>query len=176
MSLVEVLCQDAEVVYATTAALFRRVPADGLGWKPTTGQNWMNVAQLLRHCTEACGSGIQGFLTGNWGLPDGVRLSDLPPEEALPPATKMPGLGSVDEALRLLAEDRERAGRYLARVDEAQLLGERYPAPWGGPTLTLFQHLESMIAHLGQHKGQLFYYLKLMGQEVDTSDLWGVKV
>jgi hypothetical protein len=30
-----------------------------------------------------------------------------------------------------------------------------------------------MIRHLAQHKGQLFYYLKLMGRDVDSSDLWG---
>jgi uncharacterized damage-inducible protein DinB len=38
---------------------------------------------------------------------------------------------------------------------------------------SLFEHLLRMIAHLAQHKGQLFYYLKLMGKEVNTSDLWG---
>jgi hypothetical protein len=85
----------------------------------------------------------------------------------------MPAVASVEVALRLLGEDRELARRYLAAVDEPKLLAERYPAPWGGPPLTLFQHLESMIIHLGQHKGQLFYYLKLMGQDVDTADLWG---
>jgi hypothetical protein len=31
-----------------------------------------------------------------------------------------------------------------------------------------------MIDHLGQHKGQLFYYLKLRGQNVNTADLYGV--
>ncbi len=30
-----------------------------------------------------------------------------------------------------------------------------------------------MIEHLKQHKGQLFYYLKLQGKPVNTSDLWG---
>jgi len=47
-------------------------------------------------------------------------------------------------------------------------------SPWGGPEVTLFQHLYHMIGHLGQHKAQLFYYLKLMGKDVNTGDLWGV--
>jgi len=38
---------------------------------------------------------------------------------------------------------------------------------------SLFEHLLHMIAHTSQHKGQLFYYLKLMGKEGNTSDLWG---
>jgi len=80
-------------------------------------------------------------------------MEDLPPEQMLPPASKMPAVGSVGEALRLLCEDRELTRRHLAEADEAKLLGERYPPPWGGPAITLFQHLESMIIHLGQHKG-----------------------
>lgn len=31
-----------------------------------------------------------------------------------------------------------------------------------------------MVDHLKQHKGQLFYYLKLQGQPVKTGDLWGM--
>jgi hypothetical protein len=31
-----------------------------------------------------------------------------------------------------------------------------------------------MLAHLAQHKGQLFYYLKLMGRPVHTGHLWGM--
>jgi hypothetical protein len=174
MKLIEVVRQDAEIVYGTTEGLFRRVPADGLGWKPPSGTNWMSVGQLLMHCTNACGMGIKGFLTGDWGLPEGVRFEDIKPEEMLPPASKMPAVGSVDEALRLLGEDRDLARRHLEGIDDARLLGERSPAPWGGPEVTLFQHLESMVLHLGQHKGQLFYYLKLMGQDVNTSDLWGM--
>jgi uncharacterized damage-inducible protein DinB len=174
MKLVEVVRQDAELVYATTEALFERVPADALGWKPPSGSNWMSVAQLMMHCTNACGMGIKGFLTGDWGLPEGVHLEDMKPEEMLPPASKMPAAGSVEEARRLLGEDRDLARRQLEGVNDGRLLGDRSPAPWGGPEVTLFQHLESMVAHLAQHKGQLFYYLKLMGQDVNTSNLWGM--
>jgi hypothetical protein len=174
MGLVEVLRQDAEVAYATAEKLFARVPADALSWKPSSGDNWMTVGQLLMHCTNACGMGIRGFLTGDWGLPEGARFEDLPPDQMLPPASALPSVSSLEEALRLLGEDKQLALRQLAGLDEARLLGDRRPAPWGGPEVTLFQHLENMIGHLGQHKGQLFYYLKLMGQPVNTADLWGV--
>ncbi len=173
MGLVEVLKQDAEIVYGATETLMRRVPPEALEWKPPSGKNWMTVAQLLMHCTNACGMGMRAFLTGDFGLPEGVRYEDLKPEEILPPATNLPAIGNVEEALRLLGEDRALAQRTLAQVDESTLLGDRYRAPWGGPAVTLYQHLESMVAHLAQHKGQLFYYLKLMGQDVSTVDLWG---
>jgi uncharacterized damage-inducible protein DinB len=58
-------------------------------------------------------------------------------------------------------------------VEEAKLLAERLIAPWGGPEVSLFQHLLLMIVHLAQHKGQLFYYLKLMEKDLNTADLWG---
>ncbi len=173
MALLEILRQEAELTYGVTEALMRRVEPGTLDWRPPTGQNWMTVGQLLKHCAEACGAGIKAFLTDDWGLPEGVRFEDLRPEEVLPPASALPAVTSVDEALRLLAEDRQVALRHLAEANEAELLTSRRAAPWGGPELTLFQHLLSMVAHLRQHKGQLFYYLKLMGHDVSTPDLWG---
>ena len=174
MTLIDILKQEAESMYGVTEALIRRVEPRALGWKPASGQNWMTVGQLVMHCTSACGAGIQGFLTGDWGLPEGVRLEDLKPEEMLPPASAMPAVESVEQALELLAKDRAIAMKHLVAGIESRLLAERSAAPWGGASITLFQHLYNMIGHLGQHKGQLFYYLKLMGQNVNTGDLWGM--
>ena len=173
MTLTEVLNQEAESMYRTTEALFRRVEPGMLAWTPATGQNWMTVGQLLMHCTSSCGMSINGFLTGDWGLPEGVRFEDLKPEDMLPPASKLPTVESVEQALLLLSQDRALAMRQLDALDESKLLADRFPAPWGGPPATLFQHLYNMIGHLGQHKGQLFYYLKLMGKDVNTTDLYG---
>jgi hypothetical protein len=174
MALVEILRQEADSMYGVTEALFKLVEPGMLGWKPATGQNWMTVGQLVMHCTNSCGMGIKGFVTGDWGLPEGVRFEDMKPEAMLPPASTMPSVESVEQAVHLLAEDKALALRQLCSVDEAKLLTDRCPAPWGGPPVTLFQHLYNMVGHLGQHKGQLFYYLKLMGQDVNTSHLWGM--
>ncbi len=173
MTMIEILSQDAEGMYDVTEALFRRVEPGMLGWKPETGENWMTVGQLLKHCADACGPAVRGFLTGDWGLPEGMRFEDLTPEQMLPPAPALPSVASVEEALQLLARDRELTAAQLCTADATRLLAERCAAPWGGREITLFQHLANMIGHLGQHKGQLFYYLKLMGQKVDTADLWG---
>ena len=173
MTLVEILREEADDVFRVTERLFRRVEPDALQWKPTTGENWMTVGQLLMHCATSCGQSIRAFATGDFGLPEGVRFEDLPPEEVLPPASKLPSVDSVEQALQMLAEDRALAWAQLACLDESHLLAGRYAAPWGGPPRTLFQHLYNMIGHLGQHKGQLFYYLKLRGQDVNTGDLYG---
>jgi hypothetical protein len=174
MTLVEVLEQEADTTFKVTDALFRRVQPGTLGWKPATGQNWMTVGQLVMHCTNSCGPAIKGFLTGDWGLPEGVRFEDMKPEEMLAPASALPTVESVEQALALLANDRALTFEQLSHVSEADLLTRTLSAPWGGPTITLFQQLYNMIGHMGQHKGQLFYYLKLMGQDVNTMDLYGV--
>jgi len=92
----------------------------------------------------------------------------------LPPAAALPNVTSVEEALELLAEDRALAERCIAAAGEENLLGRRVAAPWGGPAAPLFQQLLRMIAHLTQHKGQLFYYLKLQGKPVNTMHLYGM--
>jgi uncharacterized damage-inducible protein DinB len=172
MSLLEILRQEAEGTYAVTEKLFRRVEPASLSWKPATGENWMTVGQLLMHCTNSCGMAFKGMLTGDWGMPEGVKMEDLKPEEMLPPAEKLPTVESVEQAIQLLHADRELTLKLLAEADERRLLTECFPAPWGGPPVTLLQHLWHMVGHLEQHKGQLFYYLKLMGQKVGTADLY----
>jgi uncharacterized damage-inducible protein DinB len=174
MSLTDVLKQEAKLSYAVTEKLFKLVDAGELSWKPSTGSNWMTVGQLLMHCTNACGAGIKGFITGDWGLPEGMSFEDLPPDQMLPPAEKMPAVESIGKALELLAWDKQTALSYLSEVNEENLLTKKSAAPWGGPEVTLFQHLYHMIGHLEQHKGQLFYYLKLLGKDVTTSHLWGM--
>jgi len=174
ISLKQVLLEEAEATFTITEKLFRRVADDELSWKPTTGKNWMTVGQLLMHCASfGCGKAVQGFVRGDWQLPEDVTLEDSEATEHVPPAAVMPSVDSVDHALELLANDRRLALDCIREVEEDELLAKRFAAPWGGPENTLFQHLLLMIEHLAQHKGQLFYYLKLMGREVNTSDLWG---
>ncbi len=165
MKLSEILKQDAEAVYRATEGLFKRV--DDLGWKPATGSNWMTTGQLLKHCTEACGFCVNGFVTGDWGPPP---PADAPP--GMPSAETMPSVGSVKEALELLAKDKALCMRLLSEVSEEKLMNQRSAPPWGGPERTLYQHCHEMIAHLMQHRGQLFYYLKLQGKDVNTMTLW----
>lgn len=171
MKLSEILAQDAEAMYAVTDALFGLV--DDLEWKPPSGENWMTTGQLLRHCAEACGKPMQWFIAGDMGAADGSESAESgaePPQ--LPKAEDLPTVDSVEAARRLLAEDRALCLDGLSGLTDDRLANERSAPPWGGPERTLFQHLNEMIWHLGQHKGQLFYYLKLQGKPVNTMHLW----
>ncbi len=174
MNWTELLKAEIETTYAGTERLLDKVDADSLNWKPATGGNWMTVGQLLLHTAGACGAVCKGFVTGDWGMPEGAKLEDLPPEEMLPPAEKLPAAGSVREAKELLAADKVLALKMIDQAGEKDLAGRITAAPWA-PELKcpLGRHLLRMVQHLGSHKAQLFYYLKLQGKPVDTGDLWG---
>jgi hypothetical protein len=169
----QLLKEEAETSFASVEKLIGKVDADGLAWKPATGGNWMTVGQLLKHLSESCGMGCKGFVTGDWGLPAGVDMKDLPPEEMMPPAEKLPASASVAEALQALRADKDLALRMISQAGEDALANKQTAAPWEPEKKsTLGRFLLMMIRHLDSHKSQLFYYLKLQGKPVNTGDLW----
>lgn len=174
MNWTELLKNEMQSVYATTALLLDKVDPGSLDWKPASGSNWMTTGQLIKHIGNACGAGCKGFVSGDWGLPAGKKLEDLSPEENLPPAQKLPAVASVDEAKRSLAEDQAVAFQMIDEAGESDLASKELAAPWAPCVpMCLGWHLLRMIQHLDRHKGQLFYYLKLQGKPVNTADLWG---
>jgi hypothetical protein len=175
MDWTELITSKIEETYAATDHLMAMVKDDELGWKPASGDNWMTVGQLLKHLTEACGFCCKGFVTGDWGLPEGVSFEDLPPEQMMPPAEKMPTVDTVAGARGELAADKKTALAMVAEAGEANLASREMEAPWEqGAPKPLGKHLLDMVGHLELHKAQLYYYLKLMGRPVNTKDLWGM--
>jgi uncharacterized damage-inducible protein DinB len=174
MSWTGLLTREIEYTYGVTEKLIDKVSDGDLTWKPPTGTNWMTTGQLLMHIATACGPVFQGFITGDWGLPEGADPSQLSPDEMLPPAEKMPSIDSVAKAKALLAEDKRMSLDMLGKTSEDDLAGKKAPAPWDPSEMILGHRLLQMLGHLTQHKGQLFYYLKLQGKPVNTGDLWGM--
>lgn len=158
--------------YKVALGLLSLVEEKDLGWKPATGHNWMTTGQLLHHITNACGSCFKGFVTGDWGFPADFDPSQMSEEEMMPPAEKLPTVTSVTEARTLLEADRQLALATLQGVSAADLADKPAPAPWDQSQMTLGRRLLQMVRHLDQHKGQLFYYLKLQGKPVNTMHLW----
>ena len=171
MNWTELLKAEVESTYAVTERLLALLGEDSLEWKPSTGSNWMTTGQLLKHLTQGCGATFRAFITGDWGLPEGTDSSEL---TQLPPAEKLPTIESVAEARRLLREDKETAFEMLAASGEEQLAHNPAPAPWDPTEMVLGHRLLQMVDHQKQHKGQLFYYLKLQGKPVGTRELWGM--
>ena len=175
MNWTELLTNELEDLYRVTDALFEVADDEALDWKPATGENWMTTGQLLMHTATSNGPGFKGFVTGDWSMPEGMSLEDMEPDEMLPAAEKMPTVESVAQARELLAADREQAFDVLHRVSEEDLSERELAAPWNpGESFALGRHLLHSIRHTLQHKGQLFYYLKLQGKPVNTGHLWGM--
>jgi len=161
----DLLKAEMESAYKSAEGLIDLVDEDRLGWKPPTGTNWMTTAQLLRHISDACGAPCRSFATGDWGPP---------PEEMLLPAEKLPAVGTVSEARKLLAADRRTARETLDRVSEEELRTKPAPAPWDPAPTVLGHRFLQMVQHLASHKQLLFHYLKLQGKPVNTGHLWGM--
>lgn len=163
-----------EEAYRSTFGLVALVEPGDLDWKPSTGDNWMTTGQLLMHLTTACGAGFKGAATGDWGMPDGVDLSELAPEDMLPPADKLPTTDSIATARDGIESDKQLALDVLASLSEEDLANRPAPVPWDPEVVSLGRRLLQMVHHLQAHKSQLFYYLKLQGKPVNTHHLYGM--
>ncbi|MBD3267268.1 DinB family protein, partial [bacterium] len=142
------LKSELELVYHATQGLIDFLDEDQLDWKPAMENNWMTHGQLLMHITSSCGFCFRGFVTGDWGLPEGKEMQDLSPEEMLPPAEKMPTVHSIREAKDLLEKDRQLALEMLGQTKNEELDSKILAAPWA-PDMQrpLGQHLLQMIGH-----------------------------
>ncbi|MCB2203841.1 DinB family protein [bacterium] len=163
-----------EYNYGVTEKLMRRVDDSRLDWKPESGTNWMSTGQLLYHVAEACGSNIKGFVTGDWDFPTDMPTDASGEPDMLPVADNMPAVSSVEEAVEKLLADKALALKMLDSVSEEELHTVIAKAPWDPMEFPLAIRMLQMVDHLKQHKGQLYYYLKLQGHTVNTMDLWGV--
>jgi hypothetical protein len=169
MSWTDTIEKEMEGNYRAAEGLFKMVDKDKLNWKPATGSNWMTTGQLMQHITEACGMCCKGFVTGDWGMP-----ADAPAESMLPPAEKMASVKSVDDALQKLAADKKTAFEMVKKVGEKNLATQMVAAPWNPEERPIGHQFLQMAGHLGTHKAQLFYYLKLQGKPVHTGTLYGM--
>lgn len=173
MKWTELITSRMEENFAVTDNLMAMVKDEELGWKPATGDNWMTVGQLLLHLTTACGMCCKGFATGEWDMPEMVDDGDTSHEGMLPSADKLPTLSSVAQAREALAADKAVALAVVAEAGEEDLASRMVGAPWDpDETKALGRYMLEMVDHLGIHKAQLFYYLKLMGRPVNTMTLW----
>ena len=141
---------------------------DDLDWKPATGSNWMTVGQLLEHLAGCGGITFHYLADGKAATrPEG-------PAGELPLAGALPSVKSLAEGRSRIAADRYAALAALAALSDDDLEDRPCPLWWDPREVSLGHRLSEMVDHLVQHKGQLFYYLKLMGRNVDTSLLWGM--
>lgn len=144
-----------------TVHLINLLPADRLSWKPAIPGAWP-VDVLLGHLLEC----LAGFCAVLGAVePDRLahfaKLRDLPVNHPCSPA----------EAVNRIALYRASIDEGFALLTDADL-GKTVPTVFvshGEPLQTL---LLGNLEHLINHKHQLFTYLKQMGVDISTPDLY----
>ena len=144
-----------------TDHLLRKLPAERLDWTPAVRNSW-STAKVLGHLLD-CLAGFCAVLVAVHPerLAHFSRLRALEVNHACAGSVARDRLAlyrtHIDEGFALLSD------ADLARVLPTVFVKN------GEPVLTL---LLGNLEHLINHKHQLFTYLKLMGVEVGTPDLY----
>jgi hypothetical protein len=144
-----------------TEHLLGLVPPDGLDWTPALPDSW-STAKVIGHLLD-CLAGFCAVLmaVNPERLAHFKRLRTMPVNHACP----------ASEAL-------ERIALYRSHIDEGFALLDDADLPRVVPTVfvkegeTVLTLLLGNLEHLINHKHQLFTYLKSMGVEVGTQDLY----
>src|SRR5262245_57640704 len=114
MNWTELINGKIEESYGATLGLAKLVTDKDLSWKPATGTNWMTVGQLLEHLTNAGGTCVKGFVTGDWGMPEGAEMK-------MPTAAELPSVKSVADAVSRIEADKKLALDMVRKAGEKDL-------------------------------------------------------
>ena len=150
----------AESIHRPSAKLILLAPANKLDWKPGEG-NYMSLGQLLHHLA-GCPGGLVAAV--NNAFPPAEAFQKWVEEDLR--NTKTP-----EVAGRELSRGWDEAKAALGRVSEADFQSKMVTVPWGPPT-PMWRTCLGMAEHWVNHKYQLFFYLKLLGQPVNTMTLF----
>lgn len=154
----------ATETYAGTRSVLRAVPADKIDYCPREGM--LSIAKLIRHIASACAGPFKFVLEGNFPPPTG--------KGPMTPASELKGYGSVDEALSHLDEDEKLLRSTVMGLSEEEFQTNQIQLPWA-PVKVPVWHLGLMMTdHLSGHRMQLFQYLRILGEPVDTYTLYGM--
>jgi len=154
-----VLMAQANNAYCAAEGLLDLVKDEAINWKPETGDDWMTTGELLGHMADACGFMFKGFISNEWVFEGSFAAVE-----------------TVAEAKAKLESDKQLAFNLLADLTDEDLVNRMVQASWEKEPRALGYALSEMVAHLDAHKSQLFYYLKLQGEPVNTAHLWGMSI
>jgi len=138
------------------------VPGDKLDWSPSPGA--FQTCELLGHILE-CLAGFCAVLYA--ARPDELahlsQLRDLEVNHRC----------GIDEARRRISEYATHIREGFSRLRDEDL-GRRLPTVFNAEGDAVLTLLLNNLEHLINHKYQLFFYLKLTGVTVGTTDLYSL--
>ena len=145
------------------ARLAALVPSDKIEWSPSADA--LRVCDLLGHLLEC----MSGFCATLYALrPEHLahfnNLRELPVNHCC----------GIDESLSRIKDYRARVREGFAFVTDDELSRE-IPTVFVSEGESVLTLLLGNLEHLVNHKYQLFFYLKLLGVQVSTSDLYHLR-
>lgn len=146
-----------------TLHLLDLTPADKIGWRPA--ENTLRLGELLGHLLEC----LAGFCATLHALePDKLahfeRLREQPVNHSC----------GIEESRRRIDEYQSHIKEGFGLLSDEDL-ARKIPTvfvPEGEPVMTV---MLGNLEHYINHKHQLFIYLKLLGVDVGTSDLYRLR-
>jgi len=143
-----------------TQQLLVLLPPDQLAWRPV--DNAFRVGELLGHLLDC----LAGFCAALYA----VRPDELKHFQSLR-LHQVNHFCSIEEAQQRLAEYQSFIEEGFAALDDKDL-AKRLPTLFASEGETVLSVLLNNLEHFINHKYQLFFYLKLLGVEVATPNLY----
>ena len=153
-----------EGIYKAARGLIQLTPENKLGFKPKDGL--MTIAQVLKHLTTSLGAGLSMAINNSW--------PDITQDEMFPPAEKMPKSNSAAEALKEIDRDWELLKQEIEKITDGEFNQNKINVPWMPFPMTILELMMQAMEHLSNHRMQLFTWLKLSGEELNTGHLYGM--
>ncbi len=154
-----------EGIYRATRGLIRLTPDQKLDYKPQEGL--MTVAQVLKHVASALGASLSMAINNSWPVISG--------EDMLPAADKLPKSASAAEALQEIDRDWELLKQEIEKITDGEFTLNKIDVPWMPSPMTIEEFMMQAMEHLSNHRMQLFTWLKLSGEALNTGHLYGME-
>jgi uncharacterized damage-inducible protein DinB len=86
----------------------------------------------------------------------------------------MPKSNSAAEALKEIDRDWELLKQEMEKITDGEFNQNKINVPWMPFPMTILELMMQSMEHLSNHRMQLFTWLKLSGEELNTGHLYGM--
>lgn len=147
-------------IVQSTEQLFQLIPPDKIDWKPT--EKSFTLGQQIAHLSSALGVYARGISSGDWGF-QSMR-------ERFVLNRHTPSM-NVDDAVRTLNESHMEFNRLIGSLSEDEFNNSEMDSPQLG-RVPRWRLAMLAVEHHINHKAEIFMYLKLLGVNVHTGNLY----